>query len=509
MTHRILLTVLLTSALISSCKNSTTEKTPSLPNVVIIYTDDLGYGDVGAYGSEAIPTPNIDALAAGGLRFTDGHATSATCTPSRYALLTGTYPWRKKGAHVLPGDAPLLIDTAMTTLPDLMKTKGYTTGIVGKWHLGLGSGDVDWNQEISPGPNQLGFDYSYILAATQDRVPCVYIQNGHVVNLDPDDPIEVNYKENFPGEPTGKENPELLTTMYDHGHDMSIVNGISRIGFMKGGKSALWVDEDMADVFTDKASEFVVENKDRPFFLYFALHQPHVPRTPNARFVGQTELGPRGDVIVESDWCVGQIVELLREQGLIENTLILFSSDNGPVLQDGYVDYAEEKNGEHKPSGPYRGGKYSLYEGGTRVPFITYWEGTIAPGVSDALVSQLDYYNSLASLVGSVTMTEDSQDLLDVFLGKSKTGRPTFVEEASTRTSYRKGQWKLIPPYEGPAVSNHTNVELGRSGELQLYNLADDPGEQKNLAQSEREKLSELITDYQKETGNVLVELMQ
>jgi arylsulfatase A-like enzyme len=181
------------------------------PNIIIIYMDDLGYGDMSAYEAGKLQTPNFDMLAAGGIRFTNAYASSATCTPSRYAILTGTYPWRNENAKILPGTAPLLIDTAQMTIPKMLRQQGYSTGVVGKWHLGLGNGDVNWNQEISPGPNQVGFDYSYIMAATQDRVPTVYIEDGNVVGLDPNDPIEVNYDQNFEGEPTAITNPEMLT----------------------------------------------------------------------------------------------------------------------------------------------------------------------------------------------------------------------------------------------------------------------------------------------------------
>ncbi len=225
------------------------------PNVIIIYADDLGYGDVGAYGATEIETPSINRLAEGGLRFTNGYASSATCTPSRYALLTGVYPWRNENAKILPGTAPLIIDVSQMTLPKMFGEMGYHTGIVGKWHLGLGDGHVDWNVRVSPGPNEVGFDYSYIMAATQDRVPTVYIENGMVVRLDPEDPIEINYRENFPGEPTGKENPEMLKMKWHHGHFNTVVNGISRIGYMKGGAEARWVDENMADTFLVRAQD--------------------------------------------------------------------------------------------------------------------------------------------------------------------------------------------------------------------------------------------------------------
>ncbi|MDC6361800.1 MULTISPECIES: sulfatase family protein [Flavobacteriaceae] len=489
-----------------ACKAEKKEQTESeeqvaLPNIVIIYADDLGYGELGAYGATELHTPNLDHLANNGMRFTNGYATSATCTPSRYALLTGSYPWRNKSAKILPGTAPLIIDTAQTTLPKVLKQQGYTTGIVGKWHLGLGSGHVDWNQAISPGPNEVGFDHSYIMAATQDRVPTVYIENGKVDNLDPNDPIQIDYQKNFPGEPTGKDNPELLKMKWHHGHDNSIVNGISRIGFMKGGEAAKWVDEDMADTFLAEAKRFVKEKKDQPFFLYYALQQPHVPRTPHPRFVGSSGMGPRGDVIVEADWCVGEFVKTLKEEGLLENTLIVFSSDNGPVVNDGYYDDSVEKLGNHKPAGPLRGGKYSLFEAGTRVPFITYWKGKITPGTSDAMVSQVDLLASIAALVNSDASTQDSQDLLDVLMGKNTNGRDELIIEASTRTAFRKGDWAMIPPYDGPAMIKTVNIEIGNDPEYQLYNLKEDLGQQNNLAKSHPEKLAEMKAAYAKIRG--------
>lgn len=487
--------------LFASCKEeSKTVEAPeekTKPNIVIIYADDLGYGELGAYGATELKTPNLDKLANGGMRFTNGYASSATCTPSRYALLTGVYPWRNKSAKILPGTAPLIIDTAQTTIPKMLKKQGYHTGIVGKWHLGLGAGNVNWNERITPGPNEVGFDYSHILAATQDRVPTVYIEDGHVVNLDPNDPIEINYKENFEGEPTGLENPEMLKMKWHHGHNNSIVNGIPRIGFMKGGAAAKWVDEDMADYFLADAQDYVKKHKDAPFFLYYALQQPHVPRTPHARFVGSSGMGPRGDVIVEADWMVGEFIKTLEAEGLLENTLVIFSSDNGPVVNDGYYDDSVEKLGNHKPAGALRGGKYSLFEAGTRVPLVTYWKGKISPGVSDAMVSQLDLFSSLAALVNSNERTDDSMNMLDVLIGKTENGRDELVIEATSRTAFRKGDWAMIPPYEGPAINKQVNIELANADEYQLYNLREDIGQQNNLAKNNLEKLQEMITAFQ------------
>jgi len=412
-------------------------------------------------------------------------------------LLTGQYPWRNSDAKILPGSAPLIIDTAQMTIPKMLKGKEYYTGIVGKWHLGLGDGIVDWNQRVSPGPNEVGFDYAYIMAATQDRTPTVFLENGLVEGLEKDDPLLVNYEKNFEGEPTGLDNPELCTMKWHHGHNNSIHNGIPRIGFQKGGKSALWVDEDMADDFLVKAQQYIQGNKNKPFFLYYALQQPHVPRTPNQRFVGASGMGPRGDAIVEADWCVGELIKTLETEGLLENTLIIFSSDNGPVLNDGYYDDAVEKLGDHKPAGPLRGGKYSLFEAGTRVPFMAYWKGKIEPTVSDALVSHLDLLSSLAKLAGSETIVPDSQELLEVLMGTSQQGREELVLEASSRTALRKGDWLMIPPYKGPAKQMQVNIELGNSKEFQLYNLKEDIGQQNDLAKSEPEKLREMITSFE------------
>jgi len=344
---------------------------------------------------------------------------------------------------------------------ELRFSLGYHTGIVGKWHLGLGDGMVDWNKKVSPGPNEVGFDYSYIMAATQDRVPTVYIEDGHVRNLDPNDPIEISYKENFEGEPTGKSARETLKMDWHHGHNMSIVNGIGRIGFMKGGDSAKWVDENMADTFLVRAQNYVIDHKDDPFFLYYALQQPHVPRTPHPRFVGKSGMGPRGDVIVEADWCIGEFVKTLEEEGLLENTLIIFSSDNGPVLNDGYYDDAVEK--------------------------IT----------TSAMVSQVDLLSSLAALVGSDVRGTDSKEMLDVFMGKSDRGRDELILEATSRTAYRKGDWAFIPAYDGRAINTFVNIELGNSKEPMLFNLAEDLSQQNNLADSEPEKLAEMISSFE------------
>ncbi len=464
------------------------------PNIVIIYADDLGYGDVSCYGATKLETPNIDKLASQGLRFTNAHSSAATCTPSRYSMLTGEYAWRKKGTGVLPGDARMIIEPGRTTLPSVMKNAGYVTGVVGKWHLGLGGRDLDWNGNIEPGPLDIGFDYCFLIPATGDRVPCVFVENRRVVGLDPKDPIQVSFGKPVGNEPTGKDRPELLKMHPSHGHNQTIVNGISRIGYMSGGKTARWVDEDMADTITDKARDFIEKHKSEPFFLYFSTHDIHVPRVPHRRFVGKSGLGPRGDAILQFDWCAGEILKTLERLNLAENTVVIFTSDNGPVVDDGYKDEAVEKLNGHKPSGPLRGGKYSAFDAGTRIPFIVRWPGKVKAGDSDALVCQIDFMASLASFTNQRLAYEDAPDSFDVLgalLGKSRIGREHLVEQSRT-LSIIKGRWKYIAPRKGPEMNVSTNTELGLDMRPQLYDLKNDLGEKNNVSTEHPEIVKEL-----------------
>jgi len=480
-----------------------TAQSAKVPNVVVIMADDIGYGDLGWLGSTTIQTPNVNRLGDEGIRFTNCHATSATSTPSRYGFLTGMYPWRVEGTGIAAGDAAMIIKPEQYTLADMFKNAGYVTAAVGKWHLGLGSetGKQNWNEEIKPNLKDLGFDYSFIMAATADRVPCIFIENGRAVNLNPADPIEVSYKEPFAGEPTGAANPELLRMHPSDGHNMAIVNGIPRIGYMRGGKSALWRDEDMADRITDKALGFIKQNTQKPFFLYFATNDIHVPRVPNERFIGKSGMGARGDAILSFDYCVGRVLKTLDSLGIADNTLIILTSDNGPVLDDGYQDRAVELAGKHKPGGIYRGGKYSIFEAGTRVPCIVRWKNGIAiPATSNALVSQLDFYASLATLLDAkipANAAPDSKNELNVLLGKQKSGRNQLVEQNLHNTlSVVTSEWKYIEPSKAPVMNVPTNTELGNAPTEQLYNLKTDAGEKKNLAQRNKgivEKLRKLL----------------
>lgn len=478
--------------------NGMAEKAVSRPNVVFIYADDIGFGDIACNGSKTIKTPNIDALAAQGVRFTNMHSSAATCTPSRYALLTGEYAWRREGTGIAAGNAGSIIRPERFTLADLFKNAGYQTGVVGKWHLGLGdkTGTQDWNGHITPGPSDIGFDYSYIMAATGDRVPCVFVENEYVCNLDPKDPISVSYEKNFEGEPTGKANPELLKMHPSHGHDMSIVNGISRIGYMKGGKSALWKDEEIANVLTGKALQFIEKSKDKPFFLYFATQDAHVPRVPNPRFVGTSGMGARGDAIVEFDWSVGEVMKTLKKLGIEKNTIIILTSDNGPVVDDGYKDRAVELLGNHKPAGEFRGGKYSSFEGGTRVPGMLSWPGQVKPGVSDQLLCQVDMMATFADLLNVKIPSQaapDSENHLAAWLNKGGKGREYLVlQNVHNNLSIENGMWKFIAPGKGPAYGKETNTEYGNLDQDQLYNLATDKGEKENVASQNPEIVYQL-----------------
>ena len=460
-------------------------RAPEKPNIVLIYSDDVGYGDLGCYGARRVATPNLDRLAAGGVLFTNAHASSATCTPSRYTLLTGEYAWRRKDTAILPGDAPALIRPGRATLASMLHGHGYRTGAVGKWHLGLGEGNLDWNGEIKPGPLEIGFDSAFLIPATGDRVPCVFVENHRVAGLDPNDPIRVSYQNPVGGEPLGRDHPELLRLLPSHGHDQAIVNGVSRIGYMAGGKSARWADEDIADTLAAKATAFIEGSRANPFFLYFATHDIHVPRLPNPRFEGKSGMGPRGDAIAELDWSVGRVLDTLDRLGLASNTLVLFSSDNGPVVDDGYRDMAVEKLGDHKPAGPLRGGKYSNFDGGTRVPMMVRWPRRVRKdAVSPALASHVDLFASLAALTGAPLGRGDAPDSLNqlrTFLGESKSGRAYVVEHAGA-LALIQGDWKYIEPGKGQKINRNTNTELGNDPQPQLYRLSRDVGEKNNLA---------------------------
>lgn len=469
------------------------------PNVIVIMADDIGYGDFSCNGENTIHTPHVDKLAGEGVRFTNAHAVAATSTPSRYSFLTGQYAWRRDDTGIAAGNAGMIIRPEEYTVGKLFQSCGYATAVIGKWHLGLGdtTGSQDWNDFITPGPKDIGFDYSFIMAATADRVPCVWVNNQRIVNLDPADPIEVSYEKPFPGEPLGSTHPELLTLQRpspNHGHDQAIVNGISRIGFMKGGKSALWVDENIGDSITSHAIAYIEQHRNAPFFLYLATNDIHVPRVPHPRFAGKSGMGVRGDAILQFDWTVGQVLETLDRLGIRDNTLIILTSDNGPVVDDGYQDRAVELLGTHRPWGDFRGGKYSSFEAGTRVPFIVNWPRQVKKGVSGALVSQVDFLASMAALLEvdlPDELTADSQNQLHAWLKKEDKGRDYVVLQAGSLSVY-DGTWKYIAPNNGGPYNALTNTETGNYPQPQLYNLKKDVGEKENVAEKHPDILQRL-----------------
>lgn len=479
------------------------------PNIVLIYGDDVGYADVSVnvedHGDESLPrilTPNIDKLAGEGLNFTDAHSPASTCTPSRYSLLTGVHAFRS-GVAIAPPNAPSLIRTDMLTLPAMLKRAGYRTGIVGKWHLGIGEKGQgpDWNGALKPGPLELGFDSSYILPTTNDRVPCVYVDGHYVENYDPDDPIYVG--------DTLAEVQVSGSTQYPDARELnpnerfykSVVNGIGRIGYMSGGKAALWDDYTSTDVFVGKAIEFIEANKEAPFFLFYSAQDIHIPNAPNERFQGKTNLGARGDAMVQLDWAVGEIVKSLEQHGLRENTILVFTSDNGPTHHsDTYSQtekvavYSPHAGDGHDASGKWRGGKYEIYEGATRVPLMISWPNRIEPGATDALVNQIDFIASFASLVG-VDLSEgearDSRNTLDAFIGTDSHGLVNMIEEGRS-VALRYRNWKYIP-----ASTNKRHRGFWPEEEC-LFDLRKDPGEQENVISQFPELAAELAARLEK-----------
>lgn len=481
---------------------------PPRPNVVFIVADDLGYGDLGAYGATRIKTPHLDQLAAQGVRFTNGYAPSSTCTPTRYSMFTGEYAWRQssKRTGILPGDAPLCIEPGRLTMPEALRRAGYVTGAIGKWHLGLGDGTkaVDFNGRIAPGPLEVGFDYAHIIPATVDRVPSVWIENHRVVGLDPADPITVSYEADLRAEPNGTDHPEALRYRADKQHSGTIINRISRIGYMAGGKSARFRDEELTPTVVQKSVQFLERNAGKPFFLYVGLFEPHVPRVAEPPFEGKNELGVRGDVIQQMDAAAGAILQTLDRLHLAENTLVIFTSDNGPVLFDGYFDGAAENVKDHRPAGGLRGWKYLVYEGGCRVPLIARWPARLQPRVTEQMFNLVDLPATLAHLTGatlSPAQSPDSMDLSAVLLGSTTENVRdyTVLHGISDTLALRAGDWKYIPATvrgkaSGTGGANPSDARFApnRIPEPLLFNLREDPAEQTNVIAKFPEKAAEL-----------------
>ncbi len=453
--------------------------TPTGPNIIVILADDVGVGDAGCYGATKIKTPHIDRLAAEGQRFENGHASAAVCTPTRYSMLTGQYSWRQDAnginKGVANGEAPLLIPTSTTTAPGLLKEAGYRTAVIGKWHLGFGKGKPDYNGELSPGPLEVGFHEYFGIPATNDRIPTVFVRDHRVVGLDPADPIRISYN---------KEEAKRLGLS-------SFAAGRQRIGWGKGGKSAWWKDEDIAEAHTGEAIKFIERNKDNRFFLYFAPHDVHAPKVPQKRFAGVSGLGDRADMLLGLDDAIGQLLQTLDRLNLAKDTLILYSSDNGA--------YVNDEDG-HRPTGPFRGIKSQSWEGGHRVPFIVRWPARIQPGVSQDLVSTLDVPATICAAAGIPLPKDalpDSYNLLPALLGESKPLKRDYliIQCGSGHLSVRSGPWKFIPDLAQAEGWKSVKKDLSAPARPAIYDLSKDPGEKDNLLK-ESPEIAKRLADH-------------
>ena len=489
------------------------------PNVVLIFADDLGYGDVGCYGATKVKTPHIDELAKQGRRFTDAHTASAVCTPSRYALLTGEYPVRGNGGKGVWGPSPvtsgLIIDTDKFTLADVFKRKGYATAVLGKWHLGFGVGKNDWKEPLRPGPQDLGFDYYFGLPVVNSAPPYVYVENDHVVGGDPADPLVYvgrNAKGATPITPIPPEASQRTANMFR--------------GAVEAHK--LYNDYTVGTVLAGKAVDWITDNKQRPFFLYLATTHIHHPFTPGKKFQGSSDAELYGDFIQELDWMVGQVTQCLEKQGLSDNTLVIFTSDNGGMMNLGGRNAVKAG---HKMNGDLLGFKFGVWEGGHRVPFIAKWPGKIEGGSeSDQLICNVDMLATCMALTGQNPETvqgKDSINVLPALIGNpDKPIRKDLVLAAHkpSHLSVRKGKWMYIPAkgsggftgskpnqhaWGGPAAvalvggvnSDMENGKLKKSASpAQLYDLEADVNQRKNLYNEYPEVVREmeaLLKTYQ------------
>lgn len=480
------------------------------PNVVMIFTDDLGFGDVSCYGATKVRTPNIDRIASEGRMFTDAHSASAVCTPSRYALLTGEYPCRRGdlwGPVMLK--SPLVVDTDRLTLGRLMKDAGYSTACIGKWHLGFGDTEpTDWNAPLKPGPLELGFDYYFGIPVVTSHPPFVYVENHHVVGLDPDDPFVYGER--------------AATREFEEKMGLDWIGGARRA-------HELYDDRMVGTTIKDKAVEWLRRQGDAPFFLYLPTTHIHHPFTPAQRFVGSSDCGRYGDLIHELDWIVGEVVGTLDDMGVADDTLLIFTSDNGGMLNLG--GQAAWRAG-HRMNGDLFGFKFDAWEGGHRVPFIARWPGRIEPGsTSDRLICNVDMLATFASLLGCPLVDgegPDSIDVLEALTGdpeRSPRGDVVLAPWSKDHLAIRSGDWVYIPAQGGggftaPNVGDHglggaaatlfterpnSDIEDGSYRDdappTQLYNLRDDPHQTTNVHDRFPEKVEEMRGLLESQTG--------
>ena len=491
----------------------------SKPNIILIFVDDLGYGDLGCYGATKVQTPNIDRLAKEGRRFTDAHSASAVCTPSRYALLTGEYPIRAldgKGVWgPLPTNSGLIIDTNTLTIGKIFKNKGYATACLGKWHLGFKKGTNDWQVPLRPGPQDVGFDYYFGIPLVSSDSPYVYVENDSIVGYDPVDPLVFGGK---PPSPTPTFPPES-----------SVKSPNNFGGALKAHQ--IYDDEKTGTLLTEKAVKWITENKSKPFFLYFPTPNIHHPFTPAPRFKGTSQCGLYGDFVHELDWMVGEVLKTLDDNGLRDNTLVILTSDNGGMLNRGGRDVMQAG---HKINGDLLGFKFGVWEGGHRIPFIARWPRKIKAGTeSDQLICQVDLLATFMALTGQDAQTlkgKDSINMLQALL--ENPAKPLRTElllapHKPQNLAIRKDKWIYIGAqgsggftgskpsdhaWGGPAAaafagSINSDIEDGHlkkdAPPAQLYDLEKDLKQNKNVYRENPQvvkELEELLNSYRPKT---------
>lgn len=471
------------------------------PNVVLIFADDLGYGDLSCYGATKLKTPNIDRLAAEGRRLTDAHSASAVCTPSRYGLMTGEYPYKANGGKGIWGPAPideaLLIDTETLTIADVFKNKGYDTAAIGKWHLGFGTDKNDWQEPLRPGPNDLGFDYYFGVPIVNSAPPYVYVENDRVVGGVAGDPlVYLGNKSKEPTTPITPIPPEAAQRTANR---------------FKGAVEAhkLYNDYEVGTKLCGKATEWIKGRGEKPFFLYMATTAVHHPFTPAKRFQGTSQCGLYGDFVHELDWMVGEVMKSLEDAGVADNTLVIFTSDNGGMFNHGGRHAAELG---HSINGKLLGSKFGVWEGGHRVPFIAWWPGTIEAGsVSDQLLNNVDMKATFAALTGQELSKSDRNDSINMLPALTENpdqplrAKMIVSPKKASHMALRKGKWMYIPAqsdggFTGSKPSQHawggaavatlvntpnSDIENGKikkdAPPAQLYDLRADPNQTQNL----------------------------
>jgi arylsulfatase A len=483
---KILLSIMLSGAAILAQADSGT-----LPNIVILYADDMGYGDTSYQNpGGGILTPHLDKLASEGVRFTDGHSSSGICTPSRYAMLTGRYHWRK--FHGIVNSFGKSVFDDELTMPQMLREKGYTTACFGKWHLGWdwsavknqgakkvkvgkktawGLDAFDWSKPVPGGPCDRGFDY-YYGDGTINFPPYAWMENDHFIK-----PPNVMLEKSFPAPLEG---PQKVAP---------------------GPASEGWSADQVLPELTRRAAEWIGEQKDggKPFFLYFPFTSPHAPIVPTEKWQGSSKAGPFGDLVQQTDWCVGQVLQALEKNGFAQNTIVVFSSDNGPEH------YAWERIGNtgHRSMGELRGIKRDVWEGGHRVPFLVRWPGVVEPGrTSTAMFHQVDLMATFAGLVGyelPKTAAEDSFNQLELLQGApdAKAVRPSMIHNTREEYGFRKGDWLYInAPYGSKGKKlRKQEAALGYTENMDsvcLYNLKKDLAQKTNLSKKYPEKVQEM-----------------